>query len=114
MNLPTEEEIAELIERHSIGRDSFEEFSKENNQNTSFRDLGTLKEKGSLIGDINEDYQKIFDYFSNRDGITYKPNDLQKRLEQEPFVSKEVSYRLKIVRGTKMGDQHKYCIFVKY
>ena len=114
VNLPTEEEIAELIERHAIGCNDFEEFSKKNNQNTSFRKLDTLKEKGSLISDIDEDYQKIFDYFSNRDGITYKPNDLQKRLDEEPFVFAEVSYKLKIVRSTKTKDQHKYCIFVRY
>ena len=59
MNLPTEEEIAELIERHAIGCNDFEEFSKKNNQNTSFRKLDTLKEKGSLISDIDEDYQKF-------------------------------------------------------
>ena len=53
MNLPIEEEIAELIERHSIYYKDFENDSKKNKQNTSFRDLDTLKEKGSLIGDID-------------------------------------------------------------
>ena len=43
VKLPTEEEIAELIEKHSIDCDYFEKVSKENLQNTSFCDLDTLK-----------------------------------------------------------------------
>ena len=109
VKLPTKEEIAALIEEHSIDYDYFKKVSKENLQNTSFNDLDTLKEKGSPIKDPNQDYQKIFAFFS-----CATPTELEKKLRQAPFVFAEVSYKLKIVRSTKTEDQHKYCIFVRY
>ena len=109
VKLPTEEEIAELIEKHSIDCDYFEKVSKENKQNVSFKDLDTLKEKGCPIKELNPDYQMIFAFFASSTAT-----ELEQKLERDPFVFADVSYKLKLIRSTKTEDQRKYCIFVKY
>ena len=109
VKLPTEEEIAELIEKNSIDYDYFEKVSKENKQNVSFKDLDTLKEKGCPIKELNQDYRTIFAFFSNSTAT-----ELEKKLELSPFIFEDVSYKLKLIRSTKTEDQRKYCIFVRH
>lgn len=111
------DKIVDLIDRVSIEIEIYSNFSKENKENISFSNAELLDDKASLIGDVNETYMKILNWFSQVDNENYDLKRLATKFEKRPLkVEKNhyyCTYTLKIVRGTTAKNQLIYALFVK-
>ena len=127
----SDSEVDEMLELLSITYEDYMTFSdNEKIKNSggkeyvSFKNKSILEEKGckkSLVkisdkrfpdkfdDSIVDKYNKIFDWVRRVKGITLK------KLEELPRIVFDdgITFELKIVRGTQIGYQNEYCIFVR-
>ena len=111
------DKIVDLIDRVSIEIETYLKFARDNKENISFSNAELLEDKASPIGNVNEDYKKILNWFAQVDNEKYDLKGLAKKFEKRPLkVEKNhyyYTYKLKIVRGTTAKNQRIYALFVR-
>ena len=105
--LLSEKTLEEILTEYSISAQEYKKNISEKQKYTTFRNFDLLQNKGTLVKNISESYQRIFSLIKEKFGFT-KPKEMENAI---PL--KNESYKLVTVRDNKRESQKMWYLFVK-